>query len=128
MERVQKKGQRKQGFKIGRLYYVNPAEGERFYLRMLLMIVKGATDYKDIRTYNGTIYLTFKDACAARGLLKDDNEWYKTFDEAASWATAPQLRNLFSTMLLFCDLQDERKFYEQNWRKMFEIEIQEFLE
>lgn len=42
--------------KIGRLYYVNPMEEERFYLRMLLMIVKGATSYDDI-------YKTFKDAC-----------------------------------------------------------------
>lgn len=109
---------RKNHFKIGRLYYVNPAEGERFYLGMLLMIVKGAMNYTDIRTYNGTIYSTFKDACAARGLLKDDNEWYKTFDEASNWATASQLRILFTTILLFCGLQDERKFYEQNWRKM----------
>jgi hypothetical protein len=109
---------RKNNFKIGRLYYVNPAEGERFYLRMLLMIVKGATDYTDIRTYNGIVFPTFKDACAARGLLKDDNEWYKTFDEASNWATASQLRNLFTTILLFCDLQNERKFYEENWRKM----------
>lgn len=31
---------RKQGFQIGRLYYVNPKEGERFYLCMLLMIIK----------------------------------------------------------------------------------------
>ena len=78
------------GFKIGRLYYVNPTEGERFYLRMLLMIVKGAMSYADIRTYNGIVYETFKEACAARGLLTDDNEWYKTFEEATNWATAPQ--------------------------------------
>jgi hypothetical protein len=51
---------------------------------MLLMIVTGATSYKDIRTYKGTVYQTFKEACAARGLLKDDNKWYKTFDEAAN--------------------------------------------
>jgi len=81
---------RQHGFKIGRLYYVNPTEGERFYLRMLLMIVKGAMSYADIRTYNGIDYETFKEACAARGLLTDDNEWYKTFEEATNWATAPQ--------------------------------------
>jgi len=57
---------------------------------MLLMIVKGATSYTDIRTYNGIVYETFKEACAARGLLIDDNEWYKTFEEATNWATAPQ--------------------------------------
>lgn len=32
------------------------------------MIVKGAKSYEEIRTYNGVLYLTFKEACAARGL------------------------------------------------------------
>jgi hypothetical protein len=36
------------------------------------MIVKGAMSYKDLRTYNGIVYQTFKEACVARGLLKDD--------------------------------------------------------
>ena len=54
------------------------------------MIVKGATCYGDIRTHNGIVYETFKEACAARGLLTDDSEWYKTFEEATNWATAPQ--------------------------------------
>jgi hypothetical protein len=111
---------RKQNFKIGRLYYVNPIEGERFYLRLLLMIVKGATGYNDLKTYNGITYGTFKEACAARGLLQDDNEWYAAFNEARNWATAPQLRNLFITLLAYCNLQDERKFFDTNWRKTSE--------
>lgn len=78
---------RQRGFKIGRLYYVNPSEGEHFYLRMVLMIVRGATSYADIRTFNGTVYQNFKEACAARGLLTGGNEWYNTFEEATSWAT-----------------------------------------
>jgi hypothetical protein len=78
------------------------------------MIVKGATSYEDIRTYNGTMYQTFKEACTARGLLKEDNEWYNAFDEAVTWATALQLRYLFVTMLVFCDLQDQKKFYDIN--------------
>jgi hypothetical protein len=109
---------RQHGFKIGRLYYVNPTEGERFYLRMLLMIVKGATCYTDLRTHNGIIYETFKEACAARGLLTDDNEWYKTFEVATNWATASQLRSLFTTMLTFCEIKNEREFFNKNWQKM----------
>jgi hypothetical protein len=81
------------------------------YLRMLLMIVKGATNYEDLKTYNGVAYNTFKEACAARGLLNDDNECYKIFDEATILASSLQLRYLFITILLYCDLQDEKKFY-----------------
>ena len=92
---------RRSGFKIGRLYYVHPSVGERYYLRMLLMIVKGAQDYEQLRTCNGKLYHTFKEACNARGLLGNDQEWYDAFNEAAAWGTSSQLRQLFVTMLLF---------------------------
>ena len=87
---------------------MNPTEGEWFYLRMLLMIVKGPKTYEDIHTYNGVVYQTFKEACAARGLLSDDKEWYNTFEEAANWATSSQLRNLFVIMLTYCQIKNEK--------------------
>ena len=104
------------GGKIGRIYYVHPSVGERYYLRMLLMTVKGATCFEDVRTYEGIIYETFKQACNARGLLGNVQEWYNAFDEAASWATSSQLRQLFVTMLLFCEVTDEYAFFEKVWR------------
>jgi len=68
-----RKGSRRVGCgKIGRIYYVHPSVGERDYLRMLLLVVKGAQSYDDVRTYNGVLHPTFKDACSARGLLGDD--------------------------------------------------------
>ncbi|KAG2481607.1 hypothetical protein PVAP13_J029060 [Panicum virgatum] len=101
------------GGKIGRIYYVHPSVGEMYYLRMLLMTVKGATCFEDVRTYEGIIYETFKQACNARGLLGNDQEWYNAFDEAASWATSSQLRQLFVTMLLFCEAINEYAFFEK---------------
>jgi hypothetical protein len=77
---------------------------------MLLMIVKGASCYADVRTYSGVVYETFKDACAARGLLGDDNEWYCAFDEALKWGMGNQLRQLFVTMIIFCGVLDEKCF------------------
>jgi hypothetical protein len=55
--------------KIARLYYVHPLAGERYYLRMLLLTIKGACDYDDLRRYNNVLYPTFKEACRAQGLL-----------------------------------------------------------
>lgn len=101
---------RKKGKKNGRIYYVHPSTGELYYLRMLLMLVKGAKSYADVRTYNGVIYETFKDACAARGLLGDDNEWYSAFDEALQWGMGNQLCQLFVTMIIFCGVLDENAF------------------
>jgi hypothetical protein len=85
--------------KIERIYYVHPAAGELYYLRMLLMIVKRATNYADVRTFNNKVYHTFRDACDARGLLEGDNEWNLLFDEAIVSASAYQLRQL-----LFCTI------------------------
>jgi hypothetical protein len=68
---------------------------------MLLLLVKGATGFEDLRTFEGFCHPSFKDACRARGLLDDDQEWHTVFDEAAAWATSRQLRKLFVTMLLF---------------------------
>ena len=80
--------QRRRGSgKIGRLYYVHPSVGERYFFRMLLLVAKGARSFEEVRTYNGVVYSTFRLACNARGLLGDDQEWHSAFDEAAAWAT-----------------------------------------
>jgi hypothetical protein len=44
---------RKQGFAIGRMYFAGPQAGERFYLRTLLTVVRGAVSFQDLRTFNG---------------------------------------------------------------------------
>jgi hypothetical protein len=103
------------GQKIGRVYYVQPTSGELYYLRSLLMIVKGATCFADLRSFEGRTYLTFKKACAARGLLGDDSEWYRAFDEALVWGFAPRLRQLFVIMLLNCGVKSERDFFDRYW-------------
>jgi hypothetical protein len=83
---------------------------------MFLLAVKGAQSYNSLRTYNNITYATFKEACSAHGLLSNDQEWYNAFDEAASWATSSQLRQLFVTMLVFCEVGDEFRFFDKVWR------------
>ena len=63
---------RNQGFAIEKISHVPTRNGEGYYLRVLLNIQKGCMDFKDIRTVDGKIYDTFKDACLALGLLQDD--------------------------------------------------------
>jgi len=57
---------------IGRVYHVPPRTGETYYLRILLNHVKGPTCYEDIRTVNGVLYPSFKEACYSMGLLDDE--------------------------------------------------------
>lgn len=101
--------------KIGRIYYVSSTSGELHYLRMLLMIVKGACSYADIRTFNGVVYSTFREACEARGLLDSDAEWHLLFDESILSATSFQLRQLFVTVVMFCSVGDIRALFNKYW-------------
>ena len=94
---------RKQGFALGRMYFVPPSvSDERFYLWTLLAVVKGPKLYEDLRTFNSITYPTFREACLAMGLLQDDGEWQHCLLEASSMQTGVQLRHLFATLLLFC--------------------------
>lgn len=87
---------------VGRMYFSNPSEGERFYLRMLLCHVKGPTSFRDLKTVENVEYATFKDSAIARGLLENDREWDHCLEESSSVASPKQLRDLFATLLVFC--------------------------
>jgi hypothetical protein len=82
--------------------YVGPTAGERFHLRMLLMVVRGPRSFDDLKTVDGVICNTFHEACLKRGLLEDDGEWEICLRDAAEIQTGSQLRHLFTTLLLFC--------------------------
>jgi hypothetical protein len=66
---------------VGCKYFVQPSKGERYYLRVLLTHVAGATCFEDLRTTHRphtpttVVHPTFKVAYLARGLLEDDAEW-----------------------------------------------------
>ena len=87
---------------IGRMVYVSPTAGERYYLRLLLTTVRGATSFEDLRTIDDVLHPNFKSACIALGLLETDEEWDKCLREAATWQTGHQLRRLFVLLLLNC--------------------------
>lgn len=89
-------------FAIGRMTYVGPTAGERFYLRTLLIVVRGPKSFDDLKTVNGEHCETFQRACVKRGLLEDDGEWEICLRDAAEIKTGSQLRHLFTTLLLFC--------------------------
>ena len=98
---------------IGRMYAASPAAGERFYLRTLLTVVKGATSFEHLRTVDGVTHPTFHAACLALGLLENDNEWIQCLEEAGDMQTGHQLRNLFGVILLFCSPAEPAALWHQ---------------
>ncbi|GJR23564.1 ATP-dependent DNA helicase PIF1 [Tanacetum coccineum] len=81
--------QRKQRKCIGRIVYSSPVSGERYYLRMLLNVVRGVQGFEELMTVNNRLYATLKETCFAYGLLNDDKEWTHALSEASLWALDP---------------------------------------
>lgn len=94
---------RRRGSAIGRMYFVPPTAGERFYLRTILTVARGPHSWDDLLTVNNIRYSTFHEVCLARGLLADDGEWRLCLLEAGEMQTGFRLRQLFATLLLFCN-------------------------
>ena len=103
---------------VPRILACNPREGEHYYLRMLLNIVKGPRSYEEVRTYNGTIHTTFKAAAIARGLLEDDQEWDRCMEEASHNCMAPQIRGLFAIILVYSDPTNPTALFQKHYTHM----------
>ena len=91
---------------LGRVYTIHPNNKECFYLRMLLHTVRGPTGFSDLKTVNGKICETFREACDLHGLLRDDIHWEHTLEEASISCSAYQIRTLFAIMLTCSELSN----------------------
>lgn len=111
---------------IGRMYFVHPADNERFALRMLLLYRKGCSSFKQLRTVNNITYSTFKETCCALGYAKDDNESKQCLQEAVLFSNSNQMRKLFVLILLNCCPTNPRQLWELFKDHMSEDILQQF--
>ncbi|PWZ25627.1 hypothetical protein Zm00014a_023507 [Zea mays] len=91
------------GGQVGRIVSAHPAEGESYYLRVLLNHVTGATSYVDLRTVDGVTLLTFHEAAERRGLLESDNTLDDYLTERALFQMLSTLQRLFATILVYLE-------------------------
>ncbi|XP_075075875.1 uncharacterized protein LOC107797163 isoform X1 [Nicotiana tabacum] len=104
---------RQQGFAIGRVLTCHPTEGERYFLRLLLMNVRGPKSYKNLRTVNGVTCNTFREAAEKRGLLLCVNNLIECMSEAVSYQMPHSLRHLFVVLLVYCNPVNPRELWEK---------------
>lgn len=97
------------------MVYAHPTSGERFYLRLLLNFVVGPKSFEEIRTVDEVVYPTYKEACFQRGLLESDKEWHIALGDASLCANTPQLRDLFVTLLIFCEVSNAGELWAKHW-------------
>ena len=92
---------RKQRTAHGRLSFIPPNAGEKYYARLILSVVKDLRGFDYLRTFDGVIYPTIRDACHARALLNDDFDLERCLEEATHLRTGSSLRSLFLSILLY---------------------------
>jgi hypothetical protein len=95
------------------LFRSHVKDTERYFLRRLLFYVRGATSFEDIRTYDETIYGTYREACLARGLLADDAEWEKCLEEQKGSLMPYELRKLIFEIFVECRPSDPNHLFWQ---------------
>ncbi|XP_062208999.1 uncharacterized protein LOC133910713 [Phragmites australis] len=111
---------RREGGQVGRIVSAHPAEGERYYLRVLLNHVTGATSFANLRMVDGEILPTFREAAERRGLIEADNTLDECLTEAELFHMPPSLRRLFATILVFCEPCDVRGLWNKHREAMSE--------
>ncbi|XP_058796151.1 uncharacterized protein LOC131667014 [Phymastichus coffea] len=97
---------------IGRMYSISPTQIELFHLRLLLLHVKGATSYDDLKRIDNVLHHSFTAACLALGIIEDDDEWNKAMREASLWMMPRRLRHLFVVILIHCQPNYPEKLWE----------------
>ncbi|XP_076936037.1 uncharacterized protein LOC143602975 [Bidens hawaiensis] len=104
----------------GRIVSANPAEGERYYLRLLLSNVKGPTSIQDLCKVNGVQYTTFRKAALEIGLIENDERLSQCHAKDSVFQFPSALRILFATIIIFCKRGDVRKLWNDHFESLSE--------
>lgn len=87
---------------IGRIYNIHPNNAECFYLRLLLVNVRGPRSFDDLKTVDGQLCATYREACQRLHLLEDDMHWDTALHDASVTSHPKQIRVLFAIIISTC--------------------------
>jgi hypothetical protein len=112
---------------IGRMHDCNIKDEELYSLRTLLLHVKGAESYADLRNVrlhttlpDGSVVIeqtqchSFLEACVRLGLRGTDGEWDKVLMHARHDRMPGALRSLFASILIHCNPLDPDKLWDKH--------------
>ena len=64
---------------------------------------------------SGKVCETYKEVCFELGLLSEDSEWTKVFEEAATTKMPAKIRDLAIIVFLFCMPSSPRQLFDEFW-------------
>lgn len=105
---------------IGRIYTVHPNNAECFFLRLLLVNVRGPTSFQALRTVEDRVCETYREACQLLNLLEDDSHWNNALADASETAAPQQIRFLFAVLLTSCAPSSPQELWEKHKESMSE--------
>ena len=77
---------------------------------------KGKISFDDMLTApSGKVCETYKEVCIELGLLSEDLEWVKVFEEAANTKMSAKIRDLCIIVFLFCMPSSPRQLFDEFW-------------
>ncbi|KAL8108004.1 hypothetical protein AgCh_024432 [Apium graveolens] len=97
-------------------YTKSPCMVKGNYIKHFPKRKKGSRSFEDLKTVNGHIHETFKEACAALGLLQNDNQWHEVIAKNSYTSLPPQLRAMFVNILAYSPISDPLRLWEANWQ------------
>ncbi|XP_021764860.1 uncharacterized protein LOC110729433 [Chenopodium quinoa] len=110
----------KQLIVVGRMAFILPAEGERYFLRLLLLNVRNARSFLHLRTVDNYVCATFQETAQRLGLLEDDDAASICLAEASEVQLPDALRRLFATVLIFCQPSDPCALWDKYYTALSE--------
>ena len=110
----------KEAHVLGRVYTINPRQEECFYLRLLLHHIREPQSFAELKTVEGDLCSSFREACFKLGLLEDDNQYHLAMQEASVSNSASSLRSLFAVILTWCEPSNPLDIYEHHKEHMAE--------
>jgi hypothetical protein len=85
---------------------VSVAQGEKYFLRLLLNNAVNPTCFDDLRMVKEKECISYQDACRELGILTDDAAWHNTMEEAIRVHCPDMARQVLAQLLAYCEVQD----------------------
>lgn len=98
---------------LGRLYTVHPNNDECYYLRLLLIHIRGPTSFQNLKTINNILCESYRDACQKLNLLENDDHWENSLADASLAASPYQIRILFAIIISTCGPSKPLELWEK---------------
>ncbi|XP_050673638.1 uncharacterized protein LOC126971378 [Leptidea sinapis] len=82
--------------------FIHPRNDECFFLRLLLVNVRGPKSSAHLKTVNGHQCQTYREACQLFSLLENDSHWDLILADSVTSSNAYQIRTLFAIIITTC--------------------------